>query len=623
MADATEELAIKFAVSFTTELAKTTFKGLKGWLSTEANKHDLFGTALRAYKEGADQRHDSMRIFGMDRPVPLRDIYVRVNILERATARHHATIEELEQFFQRHQRGFGQSRETKDGIAAINELQKIIVLGKPGAGKTTFLKYLTLQALDGTLRENYLPIFVNLKEWSETQHTLLDFIVEQFDICGLPQADHFVRQNLVTGRCLLLLDGFDEVTNDVERAIREIRDFSDKYHQNHFVLSCRIAAFNYVFEHFTEVEMADFNDGQSQDLINKWFGKGSTKAALCWQKLTAPENVPIKELAATPLLLTMLCITFDEVMDFPPNRAELYKEAIDALLKKWDTSRSITRDTVYKQLSLKRKELMLSRIAFHAFQDGRYFFPQRYLEQQIAAYIRGLPDAQEETLEPDSEAILKAIAAQHGLFVERAKGIYSYSHLSFQEYFTAKYIEENSGRPTPQELLREHMLDDAWQEVWQLVVGLRPQADDIVMNMRTELARRLRSETARATLAEVSVTYGAVGDDNMPKPWGPILVAIQLAIHDTERMLAEAAPHTADTAPEAPFITGTVVGVRQARTAPTKQKPTWLTRADGAAAVTIAIALRTTPADELRRIHEYTKGTELLERSGLTLEGKN
>jgi predicted NACHT family NTPase len=70
------------------------------------------------------------------------------------------------------------------------------------------------------------------------------------------------------------------------------------------------------------------------------------------------------------------------------------------------------------------------------------------VEQHIIDYIRNLPGAQEdeEALQLDSEAVLKSIEAQHGLLVERARGIYSFSHLTFQEYFTAKQIT----RPTAQ-----------------------------------------------------------------------------------------------------------------------------------------------------------------------------
>jgi predicted NACHT family NTPase len=43
--------------------------------------------------------------------------------------------------------------------------------------------------------------------------------------------------------------------------------------------------------------------------------------------------------------------------------------------------------------------------------------------------------------EPD---ILKSIEAQHGLLVERSRGIYSFSHLTFHEYFTARQFKEKA-----------------------------------------------------------------------------------------------------------------------------------------------------------------------------------
>ena len=60
------------------------------------------------------------------------------------------------------------------------------------------------------------------------------------------------------------------------------------------------------------------------------------------------------------LLLTLLCLVFDDDMNFPRNRAELYKDALDALLKKWDTSRNILRGDIYKNLSTLRKKQLFS-----------------------------------------------------------------------------------------------------------------------------------------------------------------------------------------------------------------------------------------------------------------------
>ncbi len=83
-------------------------------------------------------------------------------------------------------------------------------------------------------------------------------------------------------------------------------------------------------------------------------------AIALWEKLF---GLLIKQLAASPLLLTLLCLAFEESGDFPANRSELYKEGLDALLKKWDAKRGIQREQIYKKLSVQRKEDLLSKIA--------------------------------------------------------------------------------------------------------------------------------------------------------------------------------------------------------------------------------------------------------------------
>jgi predicted NACHT family NTPase len=288
-----------------------------------------------------------------------------------------------------------------------------VILGKPGAGKTTFLKYLTLQALDGNLKQSGIPIFVGLKEWSDSGQSLIDFIVDIFDVCDFPNAHPFVVRLLTQGRALILLDGFDEVSaQKIDKVVRDVRRLASKYSRNKFVLSCRLAAYSHFLENFTEVEIADFSLRQIEAFVNNWFGKRSAKANACLKALN--ENTQIRELASVPLLVTLLCLAFDETMSFPANRAELYKEALDALLKKWDASRSIKRDEIYRHLSLRRRESLFSRIAVQTFEANQYFIPQRDLERQILNYIRNLPEAGSETLEVDSENVPKSIEAQHG-----------------------------------------------------------------------------------------------------------------------------------------------------------------------------------------------------------------
>ena len=303
-----------------------------------------------------------------------------------------------------------------------------------------------------------------------------------------------IREILDRGRALILLDGLDEVREaDSSRVLRQIREFSQHFSQNQFIITCRIAAREYTFETFTEVEIADFNDEQIADFSGKWFCSKNDpiKAELFLQRLE--EDEPIRELATSPLLLTLLCLVFEDSGSFPNNRAELYQTGVDVLLKKWDVKRNIEREQVYKRLSLKRKEDLLSQIARITFEAGNYFFKQREVERYITQYIQNLPEANTdpEALELDSVAVLKSIEAQHGLFVERARGIYSFSHLTFHEYFTARKIVTSCNSYAVDDLTLQglviYVTEKRWREVFLLTVGMLDSADILLKLMKQKV----------------------------------------------------------------------------------------------------------------------------------------
>lgn len=484
-----EDLAARVAANVITEVFKSVWRTLQGtekWFANKQKEHDFLGLAARHYASKLEEQYGLIRILGMEKPISLRDIYVNVDVLEKITERQRVSIEALERFFDRDRRTFGFKRETILGSAAVDKLDKFIVLGKPGAGKTTFLKHIMFQSLDGRPECKRIPVFISLKDFSDSGKFILDYIVDEFDICGFPDARLFVLRVLTQGKCQLLFDGLDEVSKKQEDfVISELSNFSRKYSSNQFVISCRIAAYSYWFDTFTDVEIADFTDAQIKQFISNWFADESSTAERCWHQMSL--DPPIKELATVPLLLTLLCLAFSETMEFPPNRADLYKEAIDALLKKWDSSRRIKRSQIYKHLSVKRKEFLFSRIAAETFDQGRYFIPQRTLEGYISDFIQHLPESSEAALETDSEAILKAIEAQHGILVQRARGIYSFSHLTFQEYFTAQYIVEHSDEGTLEKLVNQHLYDDRWREVFLLTAGMLQTADNFLQLIKSSI----------------------------------------------------------------------------------------------------------------------------------------
>ena len=130
---------------------------------------------------------------------------------------------------------------------------------------------------------------------------------------------------------------------------------------------------------------------------------------------------------------------------------------------------------------------MYSRIAAETFQDKQQFFKQRFLEKLIIKFIQHLPESKDDSLGHDSEAILKSLEAQHGLLVQRAKGIYSFSHLTVHEYFTAKYIVDNIDKGTLEKLSINHILDRQWREVFLLVASMLDEADNFLLIMKKEV----------------------------------------------------------------------------------------------------------------------------------------
>jgi predicted NACHT family NTPase len=377
----------------------------------DSDRPDIEALVTQARDRGRadiEKRCGWMKVLDMTQPIGLGAIYTDVNILEKvAELMQGCAPEAFDRFL------LGDVREPRvDGLKAVAAQKQLMILGRPGAGKTTFLKRLATLCNRGEFLSGQVPVFVSLKEFAETinQPGLLNFIThylwgaEAAPDMAMSQVQEILRQ----GRGLVLLDGLDEVLEkDHERALREILAFSQKYDQSHIIITCRIAASEYIFEQFIEVEIANFNNKQIQDFADKWFraekpeqideeGK-STLAQLFWE--TLEEQEPIKKLAENPLLLTLLCWEFKESSEFPKSRSDLYERVLNLLLGRWDNMFLIKRDEVYKRLSIEGKKIMLGHLAMYTFERGMYFFRSHVAENQIGHFIQNLSGA---STDPDA-----------------------------------------------------------------------------------------------------------------------------------------------------------------------------------------------------------------------------
>jgi NACHT domain len=480
-----------------------------GKLLTWMNKnHDSAGRiiaqASEKYVQNYSDRHGILKVLGMREPVPLESVYTTVKFLDRSDMRRFESIESLEAAYRQTQgRSFQPKSIRRDGLQVANEKQFLMVLGSPGAGKSTFIRKIGLEALkgqQGDYEHECIPVLLELKSFNGNEINIEKAIAQEFKICGLPYPEEATAKLLEAGKLLILLDGLDEVpTKNLNETICQIQNFVDQYDKNRFIASCRIAAYQNYFRRFTDVAMADFDPMQIRQFISNWFHSQADRelgtALKCWSLLQKTENAAAKELAQTPLLLTLLCLVYDRSQNFPQNRSVLYRKALRVLLEEWASEKRILQEEIYEGLNTELEEILLSELAYTGFESDRLFFSQRELVSQIKAFLTDNLNAPKHM---NGEKILNAIAIQQGILVERAEDVFSFSHLTLQEYLTAQYIDDQR---ITQKLVTHHLKDERWREVFLLVAGLmRGGADELLLTMETEAQTYINTPKLRSLL---------------------------------------------------------------------------------------------------------------------------
>jgi energy-coupling factor transporter ATP-binding protein EcfA2 len=493
--------------------------GMFGKSLDEKTKQLIFN-ASGEYVRNFAKRHGTLKVLGMTQPVDLEDVYTNVQFLDEQGIRGYESAQTLEEVFRKAKSRSFQDKDCPKqvGIKVANETQYLMVLGQPGAGKSTFLKKMGQEALKGKKGEfqhKCIPVFIELKEFTTDDIDIKKAISKDFDICGFPDADKFLDKALEQGKLLILLDGLDEVpTNNQDKVIGQIQDFVDQHDQNRFICSCRTAVYRHNFKRFNDVVMADFDDNQIQSFIYNWFQSDldyrAGTAERCWELLQKEENKAAKELAQTPLLLTFLCLVYNRSQDLPKNRAVLYKDALNILLKEWAAEKRVRQDVLYQDFSIELEQIMLSELAYTGFEADRLFFSGREVVEQIKTFLARNLNAPRHL---DGEKILDMIAMQQGVLVERATDVYSFSHLTLQEYLTAQYIADNN---QIEQLVNEHLTDERWREVFMLVAGLvrsRHGADDLLLLMEKAAQKYINTPKLQGLLLWADeVTAGSKGN---------------------------------------------------------------------------------------------------------------
>jgi hypothetical protein len=177
------------------------------------------------------------------------------------------------------------------------------------------------------------------------------------------------------------------------------------------------------------------------------------------------------------------------------------------LLSEWDASKEIVRSAPYEGMDTKCKEIMLAEIAYKNFVGDRLFFQQGEITQEIEQILREML-AEEKFI--DGRAVLRAIEEQHGVLVSRADDIYSFSHLTLQEFLSAKHIVDNN--IDIKNLVTNHLCDRRWREVFLILAGLR-RADELLLTMEQTINSLINTPKLQDLFTWVErVTDSSAGD---------------------------------------------------------------------------------------------------------------
>lgn len=315
----------------------------------------------------------------------------------------------------------------------------VIIAGTGGIGKSMMMTHFMLDTINKYNELGKIPIFVLLRNYNPDEGDLEDFIFSEFKRHDKELKLSDLIEILSDGRAVVLMDGLDELKAERrEQFNKEIDILVDNYPNAFYVMSSRPTINFRAYSRFVVYDLQLFTQEQSVEMIEKLDQNvidqdiqrdfiedlKANRFKFSYEEKT--------EFLGNPLFLTIMLLTYEGNHDIPSQRYLFYEQAYDAMAKKHDATKSLTRE-FSTGLSSRDFQYYFGEFCAITYEQEKYdFTPEEIIDcfQEVIESNR---------LDTTAEAFIDDITGKICLmYLDGDK--YYFVHRSFQEYFVAYFF---------------------------------------------------------------------------------------------------------------------------------------------------------------------------------------